>query len=1037
MEKVKKIFNNVSNFIKERKKDEIIICILFVIISIFSILSFGWLGLIALPIMGGLIYVYYNPEKIARLFGKKMKKGKKKISSSKKKNTNKEKKDEFDDTIIKDEIKEELKKDEDVLVVKKKVASKKTNNRKNKNSKVKKENKRPLWKTLLTIFIIMCIAGIVSVAGFILYIVVATEEFDPTALTNKEQTVVYDKDGNIIDTLGEQKRENVTYDELPEVFIDALIATEDSRFFQHNGVDLPRFLKASFGQVLGNSDAGGASTLTMQIAKNNLTSTESSGIDGIIRKFQDIYLSVFYIEKQYTKEQIIEFYVNDNCLGGRIYGVKEAAEYYFGKSISELSLPEASLLAGLFQAPNGLNPYKNPEGASARRSTVLSLMVRHGYITEEEKELAEAVSIESMLVEATEEGDYAGYIDTVVAEVQEKTKLNPYQVSMKIYTNMDRSIQDGINDVLSGKTHTWEDEEVQAGISVVDVNTGAIVAVGAGHNRKANTFNYATQAKRHVGSTAKPIFDYGPGFEYNNFSTYTLFNDEPWAYTDGPEIGNWDGTYQGLITLRQALSVSRNVPALKAFQQVSKKNIIEFVTNLGIEAEIEGNTLHEAHALGAFNPGATTLEMASAFAAFANGGYYIEPSTVTKIEYRDTGEVVEFNNEKERVMSDSTAYLMNNVLQYAVEHGFNGGARVYGSTVAAKTGTSNLPDEKIQELGLPAGAVNDLWTVAYTPEYSIALWYGYETVTSEHYLSGASAPKDAVMQSVMKSIPKTTKEFTKPDSVVASEVEFGTWPAQLPSEYTPSDLIRTEYFKKGTQPTEVSQRFSKLNDVTNLQSEVDGRTVKLTWDFKVPEVVTESYLKTYFSQPVFGNGTNGFVQERLSYNQNTLGGLGFGIYLEDIDGTTTEVGFTTDTEYVFTVPNSYASRNATIIVKAEYKSFKANASKGVTENVTISGGSIIQSLKVDIGDSVVNSKVGEYKENAITIRYNGITIDNSKANISYKLYSSSGSQLGSYNSSSELESKVNTLAAGNYKISYIVSYKGESVIEEKTVNLHN
>lgn len=1036
MEKIKEIFNKGIDFIKGLKKDEIVICILFIVISIFSILSFGWMGLIAIPVMAVLLYIYYKPDKITKLFKKGKKNIKKKVSNTKKKDNKKKVVNDFDDTIIKDEIKEELKKDEDVLVVKKKTTSKKKNTKKKSNNKNSKE-KRALWKNVLTAFIILCIVGIVSVAGFILYIVIATKPFDPNALSNKEQTVVYDKDGNIIDTLGEQKRENVTYDELPEVLVDAIIATEDSRFFQHNGVDLPRFLKASFGQVLGNSDAGGGSTLTMQIAKNNLTSTTSTGIKGIIRKFQDIYLSVFYIEKQYTKEQIIEFYVNDNCLGGRIYGVKEASEYYFGKSVSELSLPEASLLAGLFQAPNRLNPYKNPEGASERRSTVLSLMVRHGYITEEEKELAEAVSIESMLAEAAEEGDYAGYIDTVVAEVEEKTEKNPYQVSMKIYTNMDRSIQDGINDVLSGKTHTWEDEEVQAGISVVDVNTGAIVAIGAGHNRKANSWNFATQEVRHIGSTAKPLFDYGPGFEYNNFSTYTLFNDEPWAYTDGPEVGNWNGTYQGLITLRQALSVSRNVPALKAFQQVSKKNIIDFVTKLGINPETEGNTLHEAHALGAFEKGATTLEMASAFAAFANGGYYVEPSSVTKIEYRDTGEVVEFNNDKERVMADSTAYLMNNVLQYAVEHGFNGGARVYGSTVAAKTGTSNLDDATIEKLGLPAGAVKDLWTVAYTPEYSIALWYGYKDLDSEHYLSGASAPKDAVMQSVMKSIPKTTKEFTMPDSVVASQVEFGTWPAQLPSEYTPSDLIRTEYFKKGTQPTEVSQRFSQLNDVTNLQSEVDDRTVKLTWDFKVPEVVTESYLKTYFSQSVFGNGTNGFVQQRLSYNQNTLGGLGFGIYLEDVDGTTTEVGFTTDTEYVFTVPSSYSSRNATIIVKAEYRSFKSNASKGVTENVTITGGSIIKSLKVDIGDSVVNSKVGEYKENDITIRYKGISIDNSDASISYKLYSSSGSQLGSYSSANELQNKVNTLSAGNYKISYIVSYKGESVIEEKTVNLHN
>ena len=428
--------------------------------------------------------------------------------------------------------------------------------------------------------------------------------------------------------------------------------------------------------------------------------------------------------------------------------------------------------------------------------------------------------------------------------------------------------------------------------------------------------------------------------------------------------------------------------------------------------------------------------MASAFAAFANGGYYIEPSTVVKIEYRDTGEEVEFNSDKERVMSDSTAYLMNNVLQYAVEYGFNGGARVYGSTVAAKTGTSNLDDETIERLGLPYGAVNDLWTVAYTPEYSISLWYGYEKVTSEHYLSGASAPKDALMQSVMKYIPKTTKQFTKPESVVSSQVEMGTWPAQLPSEYTPSDLILTEYFKKGTQPTETSERFSKLNNITNLDTKTNGRSITLSWDYKVPEVVTEEYLKSYFSQSVFGNGTNKFVQERLSYNENTLGGLGFGIYLVDENDEETLLAFTKDTEITVNIPNSYTSRNATLIVKTEYGSFKSNSSTGVSTEVSISGSSVNNDLDLDIGSSIETINQGGFKKEEIIVTYGSANVTNS-TKITYQLFknSASGQLINTYTNYDALVNNVNSLSPGIYVISYTAEFNNQRVNKKKTINI--
>ena len=1009
---------------------------MFIIITILSIIEFKVKGLILLIISIPLVIIYFKANDITNLLKKKERTKNDKINLSERKEVEfvssrdrkkgvkveKKKKNNANNKNINNEKKRKIK-----------INTKPTCSRDKKDST---KDKKGLLRKILTIILGFAIFCIFAAMAFMIYIVISTGNFDPEALKNQDQTTVYDKDGNVFATLGAEKRESVTYDELPQVLIDALIATEDSRFYEHNGVDMARFLKATALNLIGKDDAGGASTLTMQTVKNNLTkkdSQETNKIQKIIRKFQDVYLSVFFMEKKYSKNEILEMYVNDSCLGGRIYGVGEASKYYFGKTVSELSLPEASLLAGMYQAPNKYDPYKHPEAAEKRRNTVLSLMVRHGYITEEEKEMATDVSIESMLAGGSGLGEYEGYLDTVIQEVKDKTGDDPSLVSMKIYTALDRSIQDGINKVLSGESHTWADDSVQAGIAITNVNDGTIVAIGAGRNRTAGDWNYATQSLRQPGSTAKPIFDYGPGFEYNDFSTYTLFNDEPWTYTNGPEIGNWDGAYQGLITLRQALSVSRNIPALKAFQQVDKKNIVTFVNGLGIDVaystksenykknETTGadNLINEAYSIGGMSYGITPLDMAEAYAAFANGGYHIETHAVTKIEYRSTGKTVDFNEEKEKVMSDSTAYLMNNVLQYAVEHGFNGGARVYGSTVAAKTGTSNLSDEVCRAKGIPVGSVNDLWTVAYTPEYSIALWYGYEKVDKDHYLSGASAPKDAVMRSVMQYVPKTTKTWEMPSSVVAVTVEKETWPAKLPSEYTPDDMKITEYFKKGTQPTEVSERYAKLPEVTNLTSEKTSGGYKLTWNWKKPDVLDDAYLSKYFSQSVFGKQSGSYLQARINYNNNTLGGIGFGIYAKSSSGTLERIAFTTDTEYTY-VPSSAGSSQ--IVVKAEYKSFKANASNEAEVTIKSDGSTASLSIRLK-GDTSITINKGEYVEK-------GYTVSNNSAKVTFTI---DGDK--EYQSESELEDAINKLESGNHTIRYTATYNGKSDNVIRTVKI--
>ena len=720
-------------------------------------------------------------------------------------------------------------------------------------------------------------------------------------------------------------------------------------------------------------------------------------------------------------------------LGGSNYGVEQASQYYFGKSVSDLNLAEAATIAGIFQSPNKYRPDLYPEDAEKRRNLVLDLMVRHGYITEEEATITKAISVESLVVASSADETYKGFLYTVVDEIVDKTELNPYTVSMEIYTTLDTTIQNGIDQIMNGSTYTWQNEMVQAGIAVVDVDTGEIVAIGAGRNQENQKrgFNYATQASKHPGSTAKPLFDYGPGFEYSNYSTYTLFNDEPWAYTNGPSINNWNGTFNGLMTLKTALSQSRNIPALKAFQQNNKANIQNFVTKLGITPE---SPLHEAHSIGGFT-GVTPLEMAAAYAAFANGGYYIEPHTVTKIIYRDTGETEEFKYTKERVMEASTAFLINNVLKYAVDTGYDGGSKVYGKTVAAKTGTSSFDDATIKNNNLAGDAVNDLWTVAYTPEYSFSLWYGYDELNPEYYNTNSTGGnyKNNLMRQLVKVIPMTTAQFEVPDTVIQSPVEFGTWPAQLPSEYTPNELIVYEYFKKGTQPTEVSSRFIKFNDVTNIKTEkIDNNTVEITWDYNVPEIFSENYLKKYFSQNVFGNGTDLFVSDRL----NSYGGIGFGIYLETSNGVLERIDFTTDKTYRFT---NTSNKDVYLVIKAQYKDYNANASDGNNSKILIKGKLINTTpdnqtqtsslLKANIASSA-NFAVNNYSESIITVEYDKRDVTDSST-VTYII----ADRNIRTTDKNEFVTLVNGLVQGTYTIEYQINYKNETVTYKKILTL--
>ena len=271
--------------------------------------------------------------------------------------------------------------------------------------KKKKKWVRIVINSLAIIILLAAIAGVGAVAWFLNYVVEHAPEFDEDALSMTQTTKIFDAKGVEIAELGTQKREIIKYEQLNEELVDALVATEDARFFQHNGFDAPRFLVASLKQAAGNSDAGGASTLTMQVAKNSYNAenaTVTEGFEGIVRKFTDIYMAVFKIENNYSKQEIIEFYLNNHFLGNNAYGVEQAAITYFNKHAYELNIAESSLLIGLYRAPGAYDPFKNPEAAEGRRATVLNLMYKHGYITKEERDIANAIPVTRLLDTNTE-----------------------------------------------------------------------------------------------------------------------------------------------------------------------------------------------------------------------------------------------------------------------------------------------------------------------------------------------------------------------------------------------------------------------------------------------------------------------------------------------------------------------------------------------------------------------------------------------------------------------------------------------------------
>ena len=688
--------------------------------------------------------------------------------------------------------------------------------------KQQKPTNKPLWKKIFVSLFILFLAGVLGVISVFGYWVATAPSLDREKLEIAYASQFYDKDGEQFADIGAENRIKIDYDDLPEVLIDAVIATEDARFFEHKGIDIRRLGGAIIANIRDGFGSEGASTITHQVAEKMFLTPEKK----IKIKVQEQWLA-FKLEREYSKEQILEMYLNTIFYGSNAYGVAKAAEVYFGiEDLHDLNLVQAAMLAGLPQRPSAYNPFENPDLMKERVDTVLTLMVRHGKITEAEAEEARQVDITSVLTDDKPESfPYDSFIQKAQKELEEKLEgVDVNTAGLKVYTTLDRSVQDHVDFLLTDSPENpinYPDDELLAGLAVVDTKTGAIRAIGGNRNKDtAFGSNYAINAHRQPGSTIKPVLAYGPAIEYEKWSTYHQILDEEYQPSGSSPIRNWDRQYHGWISARTALVQSYNVPAAKTLEEIGSERAKEFGEKLGLEFASE--VLDPRDAIGGTSTNVSPLQLAGAFSAFGNDGIYTEPYAVVKVEFPD-GSIVELKPEPEAVMSDYTAYMITDMLKDVVTEGTGRLANIPGLPVAGKTGTTNVEGK--------SGA-NNSWFVGYTTNYSIGVWAAYDE--NNRILSDTSVPLQLfknTMQEISKDIE--TPDFEKPDSVVEVQIEKGSNPPALPSEFTPSENIVTELFVKGTEPTAVSEKFDELEPVSNLSATYNETTqaIDVSWEY--------------------------------------------------------------------------------------------------------------------------------------------------------------------------------------------------------------
>lgn len=636
-------------------------------------------------------------------------------------------------------------------------------NRPNHGSGRKPRRKLDIWNKMAVAVLTLFLVGCVSVFFVLVNIINDPDgmRFSKDGLSTMSNSRIFDNAGNMVYEFGAEIREDVTYEQIPQNLIDAFLAVEDSRFFTHNGFDLPRFMAAGITNLRSGSFSQGGSTLTMQMIDNAFTKNQESKLQAekgsiskleqIKLKIQEIYLALI-AEQTIDKEDIIEYYLNRIWFGsgGNTRGVQKAAKYYFDKDVTQLNLGEAAFLAGSINAPFTNNPLNNIHNTSdetagqidhlaaaqERRNTTLDLMLKHGYITQEEYDLERNADLAFALdwKETISVDPNQAYIDQVIVEAQQISGQDPAIIPMDIYTALNAGAQAELDKIMNGEIVPFPNEMLDVGTAIVENSTGEIIAVGPGRHYHSDATNVKQDNSintKQPGSSMKPLLAYCSTFDILGWSTTHTVIDQPKDYWHaGSNLRNADGKYDGAMSLSRALGVSKNTPAAQAMidlvDTTGTPYWIQFCKDLGFDDEV-AERFAPQYAIGGADMYASPVQMASAYSMFANQGTRVNAHRIRRIVRRSDNAEINGNSTTYELISTQAAYMMSSLLKDVVYGGYQNYNEVLASpnyTAYGKSGTSNWGPEAAQ-YGIPDGVMKDEWSLGYTSTYSIATWSGY------------------------------------------------------------------------------------------------------------------------------------------------------------------------------------------------------------------------------------------------------------------------------------------------------------------------
>lgn len=647
-------------------------------------------------------------------------------------------------------------------------------------------------------------------------------DFDVYRITGCDRTsIIYDGQSDMVTRLhGVQDRTWVSISELQPRTVYAFISAEDARFFEHEGVDVIRIAGAIVADIKAGSYVQGASTISQQLIKlSHLTSEKT-----ISRKAEEAALA-YEMERQYSKEDILEMYLNYVYFGGGYYGIEAAAEGYFGVHASDLTLDQSAMLAGILKSPSGYAPHINYAASINRRNNILRLMRDYGYITDDEKKQASAKR-PTILHDKNKE--YSGYYTDAVtksaAALMGITVDELIRGGYSIYSAMDSDIQHYCEEMFkNGELFPAEDSE--AAIVVLEPSTGMVVAMVGGRSYTGGiSFNRATDIRRQPGSVIKPVIAYAPAFEYLNYTAADMILDEETTFADYTP-SNYGNKYYGWVTVREAVTKSLNVPAVKTLSAVGVYRAKDFAKRCGIEFDDKDDSL--ALALGGFTYGVSPLQIAGAYSCFASGGIYNTPTLIKKITDRNGLTVYEYRQDSRRVMSEANAYILTSMLKSVVTEGTGHRLNTLDIPIAGKTGTVGL-----------ANGNRDAWMAGYTPEYTAVVWQGYDSDRLgllPSSATGGTYPALMLYELFNHIYPDgRSGDFEKPESVKQYSIDAKTLKKQhkvvLANAMTPQSSRVTEYFTEETAPEDVSGYWAVPGSAQNLLAVREEGGVMVSFD---------------------------------------------------------------------------------------------------------------------------------------------------------------------------------------------------------------